>query len=331
MPGETLSVLSNIRKKVRRLTRKPSDAQITDAEIDEYINTFILYDFPEYLKMQFLKTTFTFYTTPYIDTYTTNTTIPTDPLYNFKNKFVTTTRPAYVAGKPLVFTQNREQFYSIYPMPSQIKSIGVAGNGVTFVYSGVLSSYPILRNSVSFTSIDANNNALVLVDNGLGTLTIPGDAVARGTINYVTGVYTNITFLNPPKNMAAINSQTYAYTPSLPQSICFFDDSFIIRPVPDAAYAIQLEVFRRPLMLLAAGQEPELAEWWQYIAYGATKKILEDGLDDESVQRIMPEFKKQESIILYRTVNQQTQQRASTIYTEQLSVGAGINFNGGNY
>jgi len=39
-----------------------------------------------------------------------------------------------------------------------------------------------------------------------------------------------------------------------------------------------MEVYRRPLALLIDTQEPELADWWQYIAYGAAKKVLEDKL-----------------------------------------------------
>jgi hypothetical protein len=46
--GENMadSTLGAIRTKVRRLTRSPNTAQITDNQIDEYVNTFILYDFP---------------------------------------------------------------------------------------------------------------------------------------------------------------------------------------------------------------------------------------------------------------------------------------------
>jgi len=64
MPDSTLSTLEQIRIKVRRLTRSPSTSQITDASINDYINTFILYDFPEHLKTSYLRKTFTFYTEP---------------------------------------------------------------------------------------------------------------------------------------------------------------------------------------------------------------------------------------------------------------------------
>ena len=63
---------------------------------------------------------------------------------------------------------------------------------------------------------------------------------------------------------------------------------------------------------------PELSEYWQYIAYGAAKKIFEDRMDQESVQLIMPEFKEQETLIQRRTIDQQSNERSATIYTENV-------------
>jgi hypothetical protein len=68
--------------------------------------------------------------------------------------------------------------------------------------------------------------------------------------------------------------------------------------------------------MLTNATMPELSQWWQYIAYGAAKKIFEDRMDMESVQLIMPEFKKQEALVNRRTIDQLSKERASTIYTE---------------
>jgi hypothetical protein len=43
------NTLADIKIKIRRLTRSPTEAQIGEFELDRYINTFILYDFPEQL------------------------------------------------------------------------------------------------------------------------------------------------------------------------------------------------------------------------------------------------------------------------------------------
>jgi hypothetical protein len=77
------SSLVAIRTKVRRLTRSPSTAQISDAQIDEYVNTFIQYDFPEQIRLSALRTVLTFYTQPGVDVYETSTD-PNNALFNFK-------------------------------------------------------------------------------------------------------------------------------------------------------------------------------------------------------------------------------------------------------
>ena len=88
MPDITYSTLDNIREKVRFITKSPSNAQISDANIDKYINNFVLYDFPQQLRINALNTTLTFYTSPNIDTYETTAFFPNDPLFNFKNEYI---------------------------------------------------------------------------------------------------------------------------------------------------------------------------------------------------------------------------------------------------
>ena len=73
----------------------------------------------------------------------------------------------------------------------------------------------------------------------------------------------------------------------------FFDNKFVIRPVPDKAYAVQVVAMQRPTELLTGSVSPEVASWWQYIAYGAAIKIFEDRTDLESKERHMPEFYRQ--------------------------------------
>jgi hypothetical protein len=80
-------------------------------------------------------------------------------------------------------------------------------------------------------------------------------------------------------------------------------------------YRVDVEVYVRPTELLASTDEPKLAQWWQYIAYGATKKVFEDRLDQESIQLIMPEFKQQELLVLRETIMQMSNERSATIFT----------------
>ena len=345
MPGidALYSTLNNIIIKVRRLTRTPSTAQLTDADIIAYINTFILYDFPQHIKLFSQRELFTFYTSPYVDTYETNTTNPNNVFYNFHNRYVNIYPPVYIAGYLTQFTQSREQFYGLYPQTFSIQLIGV-GDGVTTNFTGTipnLSSSPqgacIIRNNVLFDSIDVNGNGLSLIDLPVnattGNLVAPGTTgPSLGTINYLTGAY-NVTFSTAPGSGQNINNQVLIQTLSRPLTILYFDNKFIVRPVPDQPYKVTLECLVRPTELLLGSQEPEIAQWWQYIAYGAAKKIFEDRMDVDSVAMILPEFKKQELLVLRSTVEQLSNERVATIYTEQISGsynGYGFGNGGGN-
>jgi hypothetical protein len=339
------STLLAIQTKARRLTRSPSQAQLSDNDLNEYINTFIAYDLPEHLRLFNLRETFTFFTQPNIDTYSTTTTNPNDPFFNFKNQYISVHEPAYIAGYPALFSQSREYFYGIYPILNSIASIGTSGDGITTRFTGTvnnangplpnISNTPILQNQVLFSSIDVNNNALAMEDyplsSGFGNL-VPYNAAPpigfdpNNNINYITGQFV-VTFPAPPFSGAPINSETVPYVPGIPQALCYFDDTFILRPVPDQSYRVNVEVYVRPTQLIVQNQSPDLEQWWQYIAYGAAKKIFEDRMDIDSVQLIMPEFKTQEMLVLRQTIVQYTKDRVGTIYED--SVGFGGNGNWG--
>lgn len=334
--------LTTIQQKVRRLTRSPSESQLTTSQLNQYINTFVLYDFPEQIRLFNSRTTFSFYTEPYIDVYETSDN-PNSPLYNFINKYITVHPPIYIAGFQSQFFEDREQFFGIYPFVNSIASIGTAGNGVAVSYTGVVNSQQsinppgstqqicLLRDNVVFSSVNTNNDGLILIDYpisaSIGNLYIPGNLSSltsttiqdpNNYINYVTGEFV-ITFTTAPAVGAAINSQTVPVQVALPQSLLFYDGKFTVRPVPDQPYKVNMEVYVQPTEIINSNQSPELNEWWQYIAYGAAKKIFEDRMDLDSVQQIMPEFKTQERLCLRRTIVQQTSQRSSTIYSDQFS------------
>jgi len=330
MPDTTLQA---IRTKVRRLTRSPSPQQMLDATINEYINTFLLYDLPEHLRLSSLRTTLKFYTQPYVDVYDTNTVLEDDPLYDFKNRYITTDKPAYISGYEVSFSQSEGQFFSLYPFTNSIASTGSTGDGLERTFLGTLSNIPVMQNHVLFESIDDDSNGLVLTDTPfldaitgkpteIGTLVVPDTTDPSGVINYVTGVYA-FTFPVAPGDGQVINSQTVPYQPSRPQAILFYDNKFTVRPVPDRVYPIVMEVYKQPIELLDNTSVPELDQWWQYIAYGAAKKVFDDRLDTESIQQIMPEFKQQERLVLRRTIVQQSKERTATIFTGNSGYGNG--------
>lgn len=340
--------LTAIQQKVRRLTRSPSEALLTTTQLNDYINTFVVYDFPEHLRTFNLRTTLSWYCNPYQDVYKTDTSVlpNTNPLFDFQNKYLTVHPPVYIAGYQVLFTQSPEQFFNIYPKIETLNLI-TQGDGVTTTFSGVIGNLnpqlppiastvtPLLYGSVLFSSVDISNGGLAIRDqpnypsDGLGTLVDANSNLAvPGFINYLTGQF-SVTFPTAPQAGANINSQAVYYQPSLPQAILWYANEFTLRPVPDQPYQINIEVYKAPVDLIGANAVPELNEWWQYIAYGAAKKVFEDRMDLDSVQLIMPEFMKQQALINRRNIVQYTNERPSTIYTEQTRAGNGYNGWGG--
>lgn len=372
--------LTAIQTKVRRLTRSPSAAQLTDADLNNYINTFVVYDFPEQIRTFNLRRPFSFVCNPFQDEYNTDILSfggnTTNQLVNFQNLYITVHPPFYVAGFESFYTQDRTQFFRIYPKINNVLATANTGTNPASAgpYAGVINTQQLiavpgftqnltlLQNNILFNSIGTNGVGLSLVDipvvdpvsgykTNNGNLFDPNSAAYRAalinppiaidpnnTINYITGVY-NINFSANVQPGAVINSETVPVSTARPQAILFYNNMFTLRPVPDQAYSINFEVYQRPVALgdpaLNLGYQmiPELEEYWQYIAYGASKKILEDRMDLESVQMIMPEFKQQERLCLRRTLIQHSNQRTATIYTENVGgmYGGTWFYGGGNF
>lgn len=326
------SSLDAIRLKVRRLTRSPSEAQLTTPQLDEYINTFILYDFPEHLRLFSLRTVLTFYTQPFVDVYETNTTNVNDPLYNFQNKYVAVHPPLFLAGIQGFYTQWRDVFYGYYPQTNTIAGTGLFGDGTTGPFTGTLFAKPVLQNNVIITCLDVGGAGMILVDrplsNIVGDLIEPNGTFIFGAINYVTGAFT-CSFPSATQLRAPIISETIAYQPGKPLCALYYDNKFTIRPVPDKVYPVQIEADIRPTELLAFNQSPELEQWWQFISIGASRKIFEDRLDMDSVQMIMPLFREQMNLVNRTSLTQQANERTVTIYTQGKNYGFGWFGSGG--
>jgi len=369
--------LLQIQQKVRRLTRSPSTQQLTDQDLNNYINTFIVYDFPEHLRTFNLRSTFTFYTNPGQDVYNTDEAsfagALNNPLYNFQNLYLSISDPVYIGGYQQIFLQSRAQFYGIYPLLNSISMVG-SGNGTTGPFTGVVNSQQafipsnnftqrisLLQNNVTFSATSTLVNGAIigetlvdvpLVDPAtgfklnIGNLYDPNTAAYEAAlmnpptiqnvnnfINYLTGQFV-LNFTNNTTFGTPINANTVPQTLAIPQALLFYANQFILRPVPDQAYPVNIEVFQRPTALLATTQVPELEEYWQYIALGSSIKIFQDRMDMDSVAKIEPEFKVQEALCLRRTIVQNTTQRTATIYEQQTNYSGnnwGMNSFGGPY
>jgi len=323
--------LNDIRKKVRRLTGRPSNQQITDAQIDEYINTFYQYDMPETLRLFSQETVFEFMTEANVDNYNLSTLTVWDGVENqfAQDLFIDLKPPIYIAGYQSFWSQDREQFFRIYPQLSQI-DMTVLGDGGPGPYTVTFPNVPVLQYLVTVGAINVNDQVENCIDvptnrtDGTWQL-INTNTVVTGSVNYITGAM-SVTF---PNNIPSGNEITFTAVPyqaARPLGALYYDNTLTLRPVPDASYLVQINAYKQPTSLINAGEFPELKQWWQYLAFGAAKKIFEDSQDPNGVKSILEPLKEQERLVLRRTIVQRTVQRSATIYTEMTNFPMG-NFN----
>ena len=286
-----------IKDKIRRLTARPSDNQITDTQLNDYIQNYILYDMPVSLKLESFRNLYQFITQPNVDTYN----FPTD-------YYIETMPPVYVGGYQVIMSQSRDSFFKFNPRLTFNEQNIAGGIGATGPYTATITNIPAMRGhypnfgqsltmpmnymiyGVLISGDMGNGQMTNLVDDGFGYLYSPDPAVGdvydpsgagannRGTINYLTGAITINApplngFVDPVALAGTINCQYVPYVASRPQSALFYQDQIILSPVPDQAYTVSFEAFKKMNDLVSDADIPELKDVWQVIAFGVAGKI----------------------------------------------------------
>ncbi len=284
--------LADIRTKVRNVTGSPSTDQISDADLNDYINNYYVFTMPFELKEQITDQFLKFKTTPGVD------------VYAFPGGYFTDQPGAYADGYPMIFYQDPDIFFQDWPQQYAVDNIAT-GDGVTTAFAGGLQNPPIIIGSLFITADDPTGTQQLLQDQGDGTLTGDGS----GTINYLTGAY-SVTFTSAPAASAVIYAKYQGYASNRPQGVLFFNNEFTLRPVPDQAYQILMQGYIKPTTLSADGDTPLQEEWGPLIAYGASVEIFSDRGDTGNVDRYFPMLKRFENVALGRTIQQFTSEQS---------------------
>jgi hypothetical protein len=141
MVSPSNSTLAYIRTKVRRLTASASESALSTADLDTYINNFYSQDLPYGIKVDQMRSIYTFYSEPYVDKY------PLDVNYNQGVR-----SPAYVDGIAASCFKDRQQFFAMWPRwPTLFQPI--TGDGVTTSFTFTVPG-PFLRGEVTLGGVD---------------------------------------------------------------------------------------------------------------------------------------------------------------------------------
>lgn len=344
-----IGTLQAIINKIRRLTGSGTNSQLTEAMIKDYINSFYLYDLPAQFRSLKLKDVYTFDTIRGVETYAFDS-----------EKYTTVEMPCYVAKKEVKLFTDPWSFYSVYYNWQFFNNFDY-GDGTAGPYSGFANSSATPPNTqiISSTNNDPANinfpasrvqNILITVNtgtttynvtdyptdpwNGSGNLYLSTDATGTsiGTINYITGAITGLTFPGVIPSGVPITIQYNPAKVNMPLSILFYQNQFTLRPVPDRGYTVELIAYRQPTQALESGAgnsgTPELIEWWELIAAGAAKKIYEDRLDPDGVALMDKLMFERYKVAEARTYAQLGSEIIRTMFTDQLTGNYGNSGNG---
>jgi len=307
-----MTTLADIRLKVRRVIKSPSANHITNAQIDDYVNDFYLYDFPAHLKTWNLKTVLS----PLGLAGADDALIPDRAIYAFDwFSFTNLEGPFYVGGYEIQLFQDVQSFMNIFPVQNRRQQLST-GTGIAGPYGGTITQTPVLEQGVFISAVNNAGVSLHCTANNAGVLT--GDVLAGGTINYQTGVVAGLTW---NAGVIAVGEpiwvQSITYASGRPEAVLFYDGALLFYPVPDIAYDVACTVYQTPTALAGAGDGPLVPDWWNLLSYGACLKIFGDRLDMESYRKTKILFDEQKRLVERRTLKQISINRTATIYENQ--------------
>lgn len=322
-----MNLLSDIITYIRRIVKTPSDQILSDSLIIDYINRFYLYDCPARLQLFDLKTTFQLVTSPNIDQYNmpyTGSAGTPDGVITYQGLL----SPVYCDGVEMPFTTSRSFFFRSYPNFDFNQQDALGDGGAS--YSIQSSIFPIVRGHLDvldnlvpglyITALDSTNNQMLVTDSGefdgsdnnIGILT--GDGT--GTIDYLTGEV-DVVFNNSVPDQNIIQLKYANYQAGTPRIVLFYNNIITIRPVPDTAYLIQFDAYLTPSAFLNNQEALPFGYMSEWLARGASRKILSDTGDYEQFAFHEPLFREQENLVLRRSDRQNCVNRTPTIFTDR--------------
>jgi hypothetical protein len=203
---------------------------------------------------------------------------------------------------------------------------------------------PILPGEITIGGTDINGSFFTLNDDGNGNLQLvipnPVISIPPSTTNpALPGMYNTNTGNPGLLNPTIVGSVVYAtgmmvfsyplplevgtqltiwssqYEPGRPYSLLFWNNYFIVRPVPKLVHRITVETYLTPVQFMMYSDSPILNQWVQYIAYGVACEILRQRQDMQGLANITEGFKRQEGLVLERQATEEINSKNVTIYS----------------
>jgi len=279
--------LAKIRQKVRQVTGRFSADDLSNDQVDEYINKYYQYTFPAEVKLEQKHVYYDFNTSPNQATYAVPDTLYT----NYEP-------PATVNNLSMLWYQDSAKFENENPLQYQFGTPWT-GDALTVTFTTTVTGFPIYPGTLTIS-----DNVETFEDTSTTWTTsdvaLSGSLGGSATINYNTGSV-SVTFNSAPASGQNIYLNYILFEPGRPEAILYFNNQFQLYPVPDQLYIIRMRAYAMVEELTDSTDTPDLSEWGPCIAYGAAREIFSDYGELDSYAQTTALYKEQVSYILTRT------------------------------
>lgn len=278
---------AEIMQKIRQVTGRFSEDDMSNTELSDRLNKYYLYTFPAEVKLEQKHVFYDFATTPNQATYAAP-----DELYtNFEP-------PATVNNLSMLWYQDSAIFEQENPLQYTFSNPWT-GDGATVTFTTTITGFPIYPSTLT---ISDNTETFEDITTTYTTadITITGSEAGTATINYSTGVI-SVTFNAAPTDGQLIYLNYILFNTGRPEAILYFENKFQLFPVPDQLYIIKMRSYQIVTALENSTDTPDLNEWGPCIAYGTARDIFTDFGENEAYSETTTLYKEQVNYILTRT------------------------------
>lgn len=283
--------LSDIRTKTRQVSGRLSVSELSNEQVDEYINKYFQFEFPAEVKLNRNFTLHEFNTAANVEDYA------------FPADYTNFVPEATMDRRSIIFYQDPDKYFQ--ENPQNITRLSTwTGDGVTVAFTNTFTTQsPMVRGSVI-----VDDTVEVFSDDGAGVLT--GSAGGAGTVDYITGAIA-VTFAVAPISGQVIQVSFIQYIAGFPTAVLMFDNNFKFFPIPDRAYRFRIKawslLYVKPAVgatktfFTLANDKPLQEEWGPAIAFGAARRIASDFGEMDRYGELSMLYKEQINYILTRT------------------------------
>lgn len=288
--------LSEIRQKVRQVTGRYSPQELSNEQLDEYINKYFQFTFPAELKLERMHTYYDFLT------------VANQQSYDYPAGFVNFEPPGTIDRLSLLWYQEPSSFYDNNPENIARQTIAT-GDGATVAFNATAGNFPILPGTAVITD-DTEVFEDTNTDFSASPVNIAGSLGGTATLNYETGAL-SVTFNTAPSSGQNIYFSYIQFQAGRPTAVLAYNNQFTFFPVPDTAYRFRAKAYANTLVITAAGanaasfvnatDKPLLEQWGPCIAYGTSRDIHADKGEMDAYAEVTALYKEQLAYVLNRT------------------------------